>query len=272
MAIGRLEGKVAVITGGASGIGKACAIRFAEEGAEIVISDLGADRLESAAEEIRASTNGRVKWVEANVCFEEQIADLMQSAMDEFGHIDCVVAAAGVSGAHYVSGGNGDSGETGDSLSGNLIDQPLEDWNRVLQINITGVMLTNKLAARHMIANGNPGSIVNIASSAARVALPGAVDYCVSKAGVAMLTQAFAMEMLENNIRVNAIGPGFIETPMTQGLQDDDEGKAMMLGMTPMNRLGTALEMANTALYLACDESSYTTGATLYPNGGMYIS
>ena len=266
MAVGRLEGKVAVITGGASGIGKACATRFAEEGAEIVISDIGASRLEGAAEEIRASTNGRVVWVEADVCFEEQITALMQAAMDELGHIDCVVAAAGVSGASYVSGGDNESLDYG------LVDQPLEDWNRVLQINLTGVMLTNKLAARHMIANGNPGSIVNIASTAARVALPGAVDYCVSKAGVAMLTHAFAMEMLEHNIRVNAIGPGFIETPMTQGLQDDAEGREMMINMTPMGRLGTTLEMANTALYLACDESSYTTGSTLYPNGGMYIS
>lgn len=265
MAVARLEGKVAVITGGASGIGKACATRFAEEGAEIVISDIGAERLENAAEEIRASTNGRVKWVAADVCFEEQISELMQAAVDEFGRIDCVVAAAGVSGAHYVSGGDNES------LDHGLIDQPLADWNRVLQINLTGVMLTNKLAARHMIANGNPGSIVNIASTAARVALPGAVDYCVSKAGVAMLTHAFAMEMLEHNIRVNAIGPGFIETPMTQGLQDDAEGAEMMVNMTPMGRLGTPLEMANTALYLACDESSYTTGATLYPNGGMYV-
>ena len=265
MSVGRLEGKVAVITGGASGIGKACALRFAEEGAEIVISDIGAQRLETAAEEIRSATNGRVIYVEADVCFEEQIAALMQQAVDELGHIDCVVAAAGVSGAQYVSGADNES------LDHGLLDQPLEDWNRVLQINLTGVMLTNKLAARHMVANGNPGAIVNIASSAARVALPGAVDYCVSKAGVAMLTHAFAMEMIEHNIRVNAIGPGFIETPMTQGMQDDPEGREMMVGMTPMGRLGTPLEMANTALYLACDESSYTTGATLYPNGGLFI-
>jgi NAD(P)-dependent dehydrogenase (short-subunit alcohol dehydrogenase family) len=202
MSVGRLEGKVAVITGGASGIGKACALRFAEEGAEIVISDLGSERLEAAAAEIRSNTNGQVKWVEANVCFEAQIANLMQSAIDDFGHIDCVVASAGVSGAHYVSG------ENAEGLSGNLVDQPF----------------------------------------------------------------AFAMEVLENNIRVNAIGPGFIETPMTQGLQDDDEGKEMMHSMTPMGRLGTPLEMANTALYLACEESSYTTGATLYPNGGLYIN
>ncbi len=265
MAVARLEGKVAVITGGASGIGKACAIRFAEEGADIAISDLSAQRLADAAEEIRASTNGKVLCIEADVCYEQQIADLMHNAVDELGHIDCVVTAAGVSRADYVSG------VQNESLDNFLVEQSLDDWNRVIQINLTGVMLTDRLAARHMIASGNGGSIVNIASTAARVALPGAVDYCVSKAGVAMLTHAFAMEMLEHNIRVNAIGPGFIETPMTQGMQDDPEGREMMVGMTPMGRLGTPLEMANTALYLACDESSYTTGATLYPNGGMYV-
>ena len=263
--VGRLEGKVAVITGGASGIGLACAKRYAEEGAEVFISDIGAARLEDAAEEIRRTTNGRVGFCEADVCFEEQIAEMMQEAVNAFGRIDTVVAAAGVSGAQYVSGA-----EDNESLDHNLVNQPIEDWNRVLQINLTGVMLTDKLAAQHMIAAGNGGTIVNIASTAARVPLPGAVDYCVSKAGVVMLTQAFAMEVIEHEIRVNAIGPGFIETPMTQGLADDDEGAEMMVAMTPMGRLGVPLEMANTALYLASEESSYTTGATLYPNGGMY--
>lgn len=266
MSVARLEGKVAVITGGASGIGLACAKRYAEEGAEIFISDIGAQRLESAAEEIRASTNGKVAWVEADVCFEEQIADLMQAAVDEFGRIDTVLAAAGVSGASYVSGADNEV------MDRTLLEQSVDDWNRVLQINLTGVMLTDRLAARHMIANGNPGTIVNIASTAARVALPGSVDYCVSKAGVAMLTQGFSLEMIEHNIRVNAIGPGFIRTPMTDDIAKVEDGEELMTGMTPMGRLGTPLEMANTALYLACDESSYTTGATLYPNGGMYIS
>ncbi len=267
MAVARLEGKVAVITGGASGIGKACAIRFAEEGANIVISDIGGERIESAVGDIRNSTNGQVIGVEANVCFEEEISALFEQSVNELGRVDCVVAAAGVASANYVSG----TANANDGPDHPLIEQPLEDWNRVLQINLTGVMLTNRLAARHMIALGNGGSIVNIASTAARVALPGAVDYCVSKAGVAMLTHAFAMEMIEHNIRVNAIGPGFIETPMTQGMQDDPEGLEMMNGMTPMGRLGRPVEMANTALYLACDESSYTTGATLYPNGGMFV-
>ena len=190
---------------------------------------------------------------------------MLQTAMDEFGHVDCLVAAAGVSSAGYVSG------ETAEMLDRTLMDLSLEDWNRVLQINLTGVMLTDRAAARHMIANGNAGSSVNIASSAARISLPGSTEYCVSKAGVAMLTQVFAMEMIQHNIRVNAVGPGFIETPMTQGLRDDADGAEMMLAMTPMGRLGTTTEMADCALYLACGESSYTTGQTLYPNGGMFV-
>jgi NAD(P)-dependent dehydrogenase (short-subunit alcohol dehydrogenase family) len=270
MESGRLEGKVAVITGGASGIGLACAKRYAQEGAAIVISDLGINRLEAAAADIRKGTNGKVMFYEADVCHEEQIEALMNAAIKEFGHIDTVLAAAGVSSASYVSGENGE-GPVG-SDDGQLINKSLDEWNKVLQINLTGVMLTDRLAARIMIDQGTGGTIVNIASSAARVALPGAVDYCVSKAGVAMLTHAFSVEMIEHNIRVNAIGPGFIETPMTQGMQDDVDGTEMMLGMTPMGRLGKPLEMANTALYLACDESSYTTGATLYPNGGMHVS
>ena len=138
-------------------------------------------------------------------------------------------------------------------------------------MNLTGVMLTDRAAARAMVATGG-GTIVNIASTAARVPLPGAADYNVSKAGVAMLTNVLAVELVSHGIRVNAIGPGFVETPMTQAMQDDAEGREMMLGMTPMGRLGTPLEMANTALFLACGESSYMTGQTLYPNGGMYAA
>ena len=269
MAIGRLEDRVAVITGGASGIGLACAKRYAEEGALIVISDLGANRLEQAAQDIRQATNAKVLPVEADVCFEEQLDTLMKEAVAEFGHIDTVLAAAGVSSANYVSGGPINNAEQ-PADDGQLINRSVEDWNRVLQINLTGVMLTNRLAARTMIEQQISGTIVNIASTAARIALSGAVDYCVSKAGVAMLTQAFAMEMIPHNIRVNAIGPGFVETPMTQGLRERPDGREMMINMTPMGRLGQPVEMANTALYLACEESSYTTGATLYPNGGMY--
>jgi NAD(P)-dependent dehydrogenase (short-subunit alcohol dehydrogenase family) len=188
--------------------------------------------------------------------------------MAEFGHIDCLVASAGISSAGYVSGQVTDRN---DATTNNLLNASVDDWSRVLQINLTGVMLSDRAIARRMVAAGNGGTIVNIASSAARIALPGAADYCVSKAGVEMLTRVFSMEMLEHNIRVNAIGPGYVETPMTQGLRDNAEGTELMLATTPMGRLGTVEEMANCALYLACAESSYTTGQILFPNGGIFV-
>jgi NAD(P)-dependent dehydrogenase (short-subunit alcohol dehydrogenase family) len=266
---GRLAGRVALITGGASGIGRACAERYAEEGADLVIADRDARRGAEAAAAIRAARNNRVIFVEVDVAKEASVESMVDLAMQEFGQIDTVLAAAGISNAAYESGVT--RTRNADPSARMLVNLPLPDWQRVLDVNLTGVMLTDRAVARRMIAAGRPGTIVNIASTAARLALRGAGDYCVSKAGVAMLTHVLAMELIAHNIRVNAIGPGFIETPMTQGMQDDAEGRAMMLGMTPMQRLGTPREMANTALYLACDESSYTTGATLYPNGGMFV-
>ncbi|MEQ8860458.1 MAG: SDR family NAD(P)-dependent oxidoreductase [Pseudomonadales bacterium] len=266
---GRLSGRVALITGGASGIGRACAIRYAEEGADIVIADRDVRRGGEVVEEIRRTANARALLVEVDAGSEESVDAMAERAVAEFGRIDTVLAAAGISNASYESGTPAQ--RDADLESRQLVNLPLAEWQRVLDINLTGVMLTDRAAARHMIRLGTSGSIVNIASSAARIALPGAAEYCASKAGVVMLTQVLALELIEHGIRVNAIGPGFVETPMTQALQDDPEGREMMLGLTPMGRLGTPREIANAALYLACDESSYTTGHTLYPNGGMFI-
>ena len=150
MSVGRMEGKVAVVTGGASGIGRACALRLAAEGAEIVIADLTTSRCEEAAEEIRRTTNGRALYVETNVCEENDIEALADKAMAEFGHIDCLIAAAGVSNASYVSGQTTGAAEDFDS---GLLNTPVDDWNRVLQINLTGVMLSGRAIARRMVAN-----------------------------------------------------------------------------------------------------------------------
>jgi NAD(P)-dependent dehydrogenase (short-subunit alcohol dehydrogenase family) len=266
---GRLAGKVALITGGSSGIGRASALRYAEEGADIVIADRDVRRGTEAVDEIRATSNRRALFVEVDVAEEASVEAMVERAIREFGRIDTVLAAAGISNAAYVSGEA--RARDADLEARRLVNLPLADWRRVLDVNLTGVMLTDRAVARRMIDQGIPGTIVNIASTAARIALPGAADYCVSKAGVAMLTHVLAMELTAHNIRVNAIGPGFIETPMTQALQEDAEGRTMMIAMTPMGRLGTPREIANTALYLACDESSYTTGHTLYPNGGMFV-
>jgi NAD(P)-dependent dehydrogenase (short-subunit alcohol dehydrogenase family) len=266
---GRLAGKVALITGGSSGLGRAAAERFAEEGADIVVADRDARRGAEAAREIKVRHNCQALFIETDVADADSVDAMAERVMAEFGRIDTVVAAAGISNAGYVSGEVRQ--RDADLESRLLVNLDVAAWQRVLDVNLTGVMLTARAAARRMIATGTAGTIVNIASTAARIALPGAADYCVSKAGVVMLTQVLAAELIPHNIRVNAIGPGFVETPMTQALQDDPEGLAMMTGMTPMGRLGKPREIANAALYLACDESSYTTGHTLYPNGGMFV-
>lgn len=266
---GRLTGKVALITGGASGIGRACALRFAEEGADLVIADRDSRRGAEAVAEIQSAHNGRALFLEVDVTSEASVDAMADAAAAEFGRIDTAVAAAGISNSGYVSGELRPS--QADRASRYLLNLDLGAWQKVLDVNLTGVMLTNRAVARHMIHGNHPGTLVNLASTAARVALPGAGDYCVSKAGVAMLTHVLALELIEHKIRVNAIGPGFIETPMTAAMNADPEGQAMMIGMTPMGRLGTVREIANCALYLACDESSYTTGQTLYPNGGMFV-
>jgi glucose 1-dehydrogenase len=265
----RLEGKVALITGGSSGIGRACAIRFAEEGADIVVADLNASRGADTVAEIQRTCNQRAMVVEVDVSNPDAVEQMIDRAQSEFGQIDTAVVAAGIANAQYVSGEAGPA--VVDQSENHLINNSLENWNRVLAVNLTGVMLSNRAIARHMVDRGIAGTIVNIASVAARIPLAGAADYCVSKAGVAMLTQVLAAELVEHNIRVNAVGPGFIETPMTAAAAANEDGKALMLGMTPMGRLGLPAEIANTALFLACDESSYSTGQIIFPNGGMTV-
>lgn len=260
----RLEGTVAVITGGASGIGRACAQRLASEGASVVLGDINLELAVAAAADIE-SVGGTAHAVALDAASATDNASMVQTAIDKYGRLDVVVAAAGLAHAGYVSG------ETNAKAASSLLDQSLEDWQRVMDVNLNGVMLANQQAARAMIERGNGGSIVNIASAAAKVPLHGAVDYCVSKAGVWMLTKAFALEMAEHGIRVNAIGPGFIETPMTARTASTDEGTQGMIARTPMGRLGEAAEIASTAAFLASSDASYITGQIIFPAGGMFV-
>ncbi len=259
----KLDGKVAVITGGASGIGRATAKRFASEGASVVLGDLNEEFLATAVGEIEGA-GGTAHAVRADASTLDDNEAMFQAALDKYGRVDAVVAAAGLSHAGYVSG------EMAERAYDGMLSQSIEEWQRVLDVNLTGVMLANQLAAKAMIEAGHGGTIVNIASVAAKVPLRGAVDYCVSKAGVWMLTKAFALEVAEHDIRVNAIGPGFIETPMTARMASMDESRQMMINMTPMGRLGDVEEIANTALFLSSAESSYFSGQILHPAGGMF--
>ena len=263
----QLDGKLAVITGGISGLGRATAERFAKEGARVVIADIHAEKGETAAQEMSAG-GAAIEFIAVNVSDEDNQQALFDDVVRRYGQLDVVVAAAGISSAGYVSGEVATPAE--DPEQNFLYNKPIADWPRVLDVNLTGVAITDRLAARHMLALGCNGSIINIASIAGKRPLPGAADYCVSKAGVIMLTNVFATELATKNIRVNAIGPGFIETPMTASIRQSPEWVETVMQMTPMQRFGQAHEIANTALFLASDESSYVTGQTLFPSGGMH--
>jgi NAD(P)-dependent dehydrogenase (short-subunit alcohol dehydrogenase family) len=266
--MGALDGRVAVVTGGVSGIGRACAERFVKEGATVVLADITADKGHGVAEDI-ARDGGDVHYHYVDVTDESSQQTLFDDVVDQFGQVDAVVAAAGIASASYVTGEVRE--RSTDPEANFLINKPLGDWQRVLDVNLTGVMLTNQMAVRTMIALDRPGAIVNIASIAGKRPLLGASDYCVSKTGVIMLTQILSAEVSAKGIRVNAIGPGFIETPMTAGIRQMPDWVQNVVGMTPMGRFGRADEVANTALFLVSDEASYFSGQTLFPNGGMFV-
>ena len=206
----RLENKNALVTGGASGIGRATAIRFAEEGANVFV----ADRHFAAAEETAAAVKklGRSSTAyQVDTSDEAQVDAMVAQMVKDLGSVNIVVAAAGISHAHY--------GEEGQPDIAFLSNKSFANWRKVLSVNLDGVFLTDRACADAMIKAGNGGRIINIASAAARIPLPGAGEYSVSKAGVWMLTRVLATELAPFNITANAIGPGFIKTPMTAELQ-----------------------------------------------------
>ena len=264
--MGLLSDKVAVITGGISGLGRASALRYAAEGARVVVADINAERGANAAAEMSAG-GASIEFIQVDVTSEQSQQALFDDVVSRYGQVDTVLAAAGVSSSGYISGEV--SEVEADPEERMFHNRMLEDWEKVMAVNVTGVMLTNQMAIRHMLAKGNAGSIVNIASIAGRRPLPGASDYCVSKAAVIMLTQTVATEYSTHNIRVNAIGPGFIETPMTANIRQSPEWMETVMQMTPMQRMGQANEIASTALFLASDESSYMTGTELIIDGGL---
>ncbi len=269
----RMEGKVALITGGASGIGRGCALRFAEEGASIVVADLNGERAEKVAAEVIAA-GGKADTAVVDTSSEESNDAMVAAAVAAFGRVDTCVAAAGISHANYISREEeeqvgADRMDRGDML---LLDKSLESWQKVLDVNLTGVMLTNRSVARQMRDQGDGGTIVNIASMAAVTALQGSSDYCVSKAGVWMVTRCLALELARYKIRVNAVGPGYIKTSMSGSSYSHQPWVDARIKETPLRRLGEPVDIANACLYLACDESSFVTGEIIFPDGGLGAS
>lgn len=274
--MGRLDGKVAVITGGANGLGRACAVRFAEEGADIVVGDI----LDEPAATTVAMVEAVGRRAVAVHCDASSAADneaLARAAVDSFGRLDALVTAAGVSSADYVSGNSAaitrkiyDEAAIALDPAHRFAQLSIDEWNRVFEINTTGTLLAMQAAVRRMLALGRRGSIITIASIAGKHPDAGPLPYCVSKSAVVMLTKHTARQLAGAGIRVNAIGPGFIETNMTAPLQEVPELGKRLLDGVPMGRMGVPLEIANTALFLASDESSYFTGEILHPDGGFF--
>lgn len=272
----RLAGKVALVTGGGNGIGRACAERFAAEGAAVLVADLldgpGGETVAAIVE-----AGGRATYTHLDAADADSNEAAAERAVDELGGLDVVVTAAGISHADYTSGDReGDARRLEHAIEGALdpagrfVDLALADWHKVIEVNLTGTFLAVQSCARRMLAAGTHGSIVTIASIAAKVPEAGPVAYAVSKSGVWMLTKHAARSLGPSGIRVNAIGPGFIDTNMTKLFADLPEVRDQLLAGLPLGRFGVPSEVAATALFLASDESSYFTGEILHPDGGFF--
>jgi NAD(P)-dependent dehydrogenase (short-subunit alcohol dehydrogenase family) len=259
-----LGGRVAVVTGGASGIGRASAVRLAADGADVLVADLrdGADTVAQIEQ-----AGGRAYAVRVDTTSEAACEEMVAAAVARFGRVDIGVAAAGVATA---AGPSNIQSRAADPTGGYVVNMQTDDFRTVVDVNLLGVLFTDRALAQQMLAQGSGGSLVNIASTAGRIPLAGAAPYCVSKAGVLMLTQVMGLELAPQGIRVNAVGPGYTETPMTQGLTEGTDAYEMAMSITPMGRLGRPEEVAATVAFLAGDEGSYFSGQVLHPAGGQF--
>ncbi len=247
-----LEGKTAIVTGGARGIGFAIARRFAGDGAKVVVADIDDAH---GAEAVEALNDvGEASYVHCNVGERLDVRNLVAATLERYGDIDVLMNNAGI--VH----GSG------------FLELQEADFDRVLQVNLKGSFLVGQAVARHMVeqveAGGAPGVIINMSSINAVFAIVDQVPYSVSKGGVNQLTRVMALALAPHGIRVNAIGPGSIMTDMLAAVNSDAAARERMLSRTPLGRIGEPFEVAAIAAFLASDEASYMTGQTVYVDGG----
>ena len=244
--MGQLDGKVAFITGGASGIGEAIVRLFVREGARVAIADI----LDREGGALAAELGEQAFFQHTDVSLESDVPEAFRKAIERFGQVDILVNNAGI---------------TRDGL---LLRMKRQDWDAVLNINLTAAYLCIQQALSGMIRR-RYGRIINIASVVAQMGNAGQANYVASKAGIVGLTRAVAQEVASRNITVNAVAPGFIETAMTKSL--NAEARERLAGRIALGRLGQPLDVANAVKFLASEEASYITGHVLSVNGGLYM-
>ena len=252
---GRIEGKVAVVTGGCSGIGLATVERFVEEGAKVVIGDIDDERGKVLVDQLGGDE--LVTYVHVDVTSKDEVDALFATAKDAYGSIDIAFNNAGIS----------------PSDDDSILETELDAWRRVQEVNLTSVYLCSKAALTHMVEQGN-GSIINTASFVAVMgAATSQISYSASKGGVLSMTRELGVQFARRGIRVNALCPGPVNTPLLRELfAKDAERAARRLVHVPMGRFGEPREMANAVLFLASEESSFITASTFLVDGGIHAA
>jgi len=238
------EQRIALVTGGAQGIGRACAEALIEEGAAVHLADINADAVAATAAELKAT--GHV----CDMGDPAAIGALFDTIEAQGGVVSALVNNAGI------------------ALGADFLDVRLEDFQRVIDLNLTSTFVATKRAAKAMVASGVQGAVVNMSSINAQVAIPSIAAYCASKGGVMQLTKAAALALAPHGIRVNAVGPGSIDTAMLAGVNADPAAMARVLSRTPLGRVGTAREIGDVVAFLLSEKASYVTGETVYVDGG----
>ncbi|MEO1459898.1 MAG: SDR family oxidoreductase [Pseudomonadota bacterium] len=240
------EHPIALVTGAAQGIGYASAEALAEDGARLVLADINAEALADAAARLG---NGAIA-VPCDMSVPEQIAALFDRAERELGPVSVIVNNAGI------------------AMPGDFLDYTLEAFRTVIDVNLTGAFLAMQRAAKSMVAHQIEGAIVNMSSVNAQVAIPSIPAYCASKGGLMQLTKAAALALAPHNIRVNAVGPGSVDTAMMAGVNANPEAMKMVMSRTPLKRVASPREIGDVVAFLASSKASYITGETIYVDGG----